>query len=453
MKRIMLKTGAFTLSLLAASAMAAVSDSDAAKLGASLTPIGAEKAGNAAGTIPEWTGGLPENAAPVTDTGFVTDPFPNDKPKFVITAENVDQYKDNLSPGQRAMFKRYPETYRMPVFETRRSAAMPQSIYEAAKRNATRTNLVRGGNGLENFDTAVAFPIPQDGLEVIWNHITRYRGGSARRVVAQATPQVNGNFSLVKFVDEVIYANTLTDYSPEKHGNVLFYFKQQVTEPSRLAGNVLLVHETLDQVKEPRMAWIYNAGQRRVRRAPQVAYDGPGTAADGLRTSDNLDLFNGAPDRYDWKLVGKKELYIPYNSYRLDSPELKYSDIVKAGHINQDLTRYELHRVWEVEATLKSGERHIYAKRHFFIDEDTWQAAIVDHYDGRGQLWRVAEAHALYFYNVQVPLYAMETLYDLISGRYLVMGMKNEERNPYTYNYKAHSNQYTPAALRNAGVR
>ncbi|MBA1272034.1 DUF1329 domain-containing protein [Stutzerimonas azotifigens] len=449
----MLKTGAFTLSLLAASAMAAVSDSDAAKLGASLTPIGAEKAGNAAGTIPEWTGGLPENAAPVTDTGFVTDPFPNDKPKFVITAENVDQYKDNLSPGQLAMFKRYPDTYRMPVFETRRSAAMPQSIYEAAKRNATRTNLVRGGNGLENFDTAVAFPIPQDGLEVIWNHITRYRGGSARRVVAQATPQVNGNFSLVKFVDEVIYANTLTDYSPEKHGNVLFYFKQQVTEPSRLAGNVLLVHETLDQVKEPRMAWIYNAGQRRVRRAPQVAYDGPGTAADGLRTSDNLDLFNGAPDRYDWKLVGKKELYIPYNSYRLDSPQLKYSDIVKAGHINQDLTRYELHRVWEVEATLKSGERHIYAKRHFFIDEDTWQAAIVDHYDGRGQLWRVAEAHALYFYNVQVPLYAMETLYDLISGRYLVMGMKNEERNPYTYNYKAHSNQYTPAALRNAGVR
>ncbi|TLX65442.1 DUF1329 domain-containing protein [Stutzerimonas nosocomialis] len=449
----MLKTGAFTLSLLAASAMAAVSDSDAAKLGASLTPIGAEKAGNAAGTIPEWTGGLPENAAPVTDNGFVTDPFPNDKPKFVITAENVDQYKDNLSPGQIAMFKRYPDTYRMPVFETRRSAAMPQSIYDAAKRNATHTNLVRGGNGLENFDTAVAFPMPQDGLEVIWNHITRYRGGSARRVVAQATPQVNGNYSLVKFVDEVIYANTLTDYSPEKHGNVLFYFKQQVTEPSRLAGNVLLVHETLDQVKEPRMAWIYNAGQRRVRRAPQVAYDGPGTAADGLRTSDNLDLFNGAPDRYDWKLVGKKELYIPYNSYRLDSPELKYSDIVKAGHINQDLTRYELHRVWEVEATLKSGERHIYAKRHFFIDEDTWQAAIVDHYDGRGQLWRVAEAHALYFYNVQVPLYAMETLYDLISGRYLVMGMKNEERNPYTYNYKAHSNQYTPAALRNAGVR
>ncbi|MEC7473324.1 MAG: DUF1329 domain-containing protein, partial [Pseudomonadota bacterium] len=121
--------------------------------------------------------------------------------------------------------------------------------------------------------------------------------------------------------------------------------------------------------------------------------------------------------------------------------------------INQDLTRYELHRVWEVEATLKPGERHIYAKRHFFIDEDTWQAAEIDHYDGRGTLWRVAEAHSQYIYNVQVPLYSMETLYDLVSGRYLVMGMKNEERNPYTYNYKANSNQYTPAALRNSGVR
>ncbi|AHL74454.1 hypothetical protein CH92_04865 [Stutzerimonas stutzeri] len=453
-----LKTGALTLSLLASAllasgAMAAVSESEAAKLGDTLTPIGAEKAGNAAGTIPAWTGGLSQDAAAVSADGFVGDPYPNDKPKFTITAQNVEQYKDNLSPGQIAMLKRYPDTYRLPVFETHRSAAVPQRIYDAAKKNATQTKLVRGGNGLEGFDTAIAFPIPQNGLEVAWNHITRYRGGSARRVVAQATPQVNGSYNLVKFVDEVVYTDTLRDYNPEKHGNILFYFKQQVTEPSRLAGNVLLVHETLDQVKEPRMAWIYNAGQRRVRRAPQVAYDGPGTAADGLRTADNLDMFNGAPDRYDWKLVGKKEMYIPYNSYRLDSPKLKYDDIIQAGHINQDLTRYELHRVWEVEATLKSGERHIYAKRHFFIDEDTWQAAVIDHYDGRNTLWRVAEAHSQYFFNVQVPLYSMETLYDLVSGRYLVMGMKNEEKNPYVYNYEANSNQYTPAALRNSGVR
>jgi hypothetical protein len=313
--------------------------------------------------------------------------------------------------------------------------------------------MVEGGNGLENFDQAIPFPIPKDGLEAIWNHITRYRGGSVKRLVAQATPQANGSYSLVYFQDEFTFRGALAGVDSSKESNVLFYFKQRVTAPSRLAGNVLLVHETLNQVKEPRLAWLYNAGQRRVRRAPQVSYDGPGTAADGLRTSDNFDLFNGAPDRYDWKLNGKKEIYIPYNSYRLDSPKLKYADVIKAGHINQDLTRYELHRVWHVTATLKEGERHIYAKRDFFLDEDTWQAAQIDHYDGRGTLWRVAEAHAQYYYDKKVPWYSVETLYDLLSGRYLALGMKNEEKTSYVFDYPAKESDYTPAALRQSGVR
>ncbi|OWK48664.1 hypothetical protein PSOLE_06330 [Pseudomonas oleovorans subsp. oleovorans] len=447
------QSGVLTLSLLATSVMAAVSPDEAAKLGNTLTPVGAEMAGNADGSIPAWTGGLPANAGAVDPRGFLADPFANEQPLFTITAQNVDQYKDKLTPGQLAMFKRYPESYRMPVYPTHRSASLPAAVLEATKQNAVNTKMVQGGNGLENFQTANPFPIPQNGLEVIWNHITRYRGGSVRRLVTQATPQANGSFSLVYFQEEFVFRDALTDYDSSKSSNVLFYFKQRVTAPSRLAGNVLLVHETLDQVKEPRLAWLYNAGQRRVRRAPQVSYDGPGTAADGLRTSDNLDMYNGAPDRYDWKLEGKKEIYIPYNAYKLDSPSLKYSEIVKAGHINQDLTRYELHRVWHVTATLKSGERHIYAKRDFYIDEDTWQAALIDHYDGRGTLWRVAEAHAQYYYDKQVPWYTVETLYDLLSGRYLALGMKNEEKQAYDFNYKASGSDYTPAALRQAGVR
>ena len=447
------QSGVLTLSLLATSVMAAVSPDEAAKLGTTLTPVGAEMAGNADGSIPAWTGGLPTNAGAVDPRGFLADPFANEQPLFTITAQNVEQYKDKLTPGQMAMFKRYPESYRMPVYPTHRSASLPAAVLEATKQNAVNTRMVEGGNGLENFQTANPFPIPQNGLEVIWNHITRYRGGSVRRLVTQATPQPNGSYSLVYFQDEFVFRDALTDYDSSKSSNVLFYFKQRVTAPSRLAGNVLLVHETLDQVKEPRLAWLYNAGQRRVRRAPQVSYDGPGTAADGLRTSDNLDMYNGAPDRYDWKLEGKKEIYIPYNAYKLDSPSLKYSDIIKAGHINQDLTRYELHRVWHVTATLKSGERHIYAKRDFYIDEDTWQAALIDHYDGRGTLWRVAEAHAQYYYDKQVPWYTVETLYDLLSGRYLALGMKNEEKQAYDFNYKAASSDFTPAALRQAGVR
>ena len=449
----LLQTGALTLSLLATGVMAAVSADEAAKLGNTLTPIGAEKAGNADGSIPAWAGGLPVNAGAVDAGGFLADPFPNEKPLFTITAQNVEQYKDKLTPGQYAMFKRYPETYRMPVYTTHRTATVPDNIIAATKQNATNAKLIQGGEGLENFQLANPFPIPKDGLEAIWNHITRYRGASVRRHVVQVTPQANGSFSPVSLEEEFAFRSMMKDVDTSKPSNILFYFKQRVTAPSRLAGNVLLVHETIDQVKEPRMAWLYNAGQRRVRRAPQVSYDGPGTAADGLRTSDNLDMYNGSPDRYDWQLLGKKEIYIPYNSYRIDSPKLKYADIVKPGHLNPDLTRYELHRVWHVTATLKPGERHIYAKRDFYIDEDTWQAAAIDHYDGRGTLWRVAEAHAQYYYDKQVPWYAVEVIHDLLSGRYLALGLKNEEKRAYEFDYPAKESDYTPAALRQSGVR
>ncbi|NWA26817.1 DUF1329 domain-containing protein [Pseudomonas gingeri] len=448
----LLQVGVLGLSLLASGVMAAVSADEAAKLGTSLTPMGAEKAGNAAGTIPAWTP-MAKNIGTVDSKGFLSDPYASEKPLFIITAQNVEQYKDQLAPGQYAMFKRYPETFKMPVYPSHRGATVPDDVFAAIKENATKTNLVSGGNGLENFKTAVPFPIPKSGVEVIWNHITRYRGGSVTRLVTQATPQANGSYSLVYFQDQFVFRDKMKDYDPANPGNILFYFKQKVTAPARLAGGVLLVHETLDQVKEPRSAWVYNAGQRRVRRAPQVSYDGPGTAADGLRTSDNLDMYNGAPDRYDWKLEGKKEMYIASDSYRLDSPQLKYADIIKAGHINQDLARYELRRVWHVVATLKEGQRHIYAKRDFYIDEDTWQAAVIDHYDGRGQLWRVAEAHAENYYDKQVPWYALETLYDLQSGRYLALGMKNEEKQAYDFGFTATTSDFTPAALRQDGVR
>ncbi len=444
--------GVLGLSLLATSVMAAVPAAEADKLGKSLTPMGAEMAGNADGSIPAWKP-LPKNAGSVDSKGFLSNPYASEQPLFTITAKDADKYKDKLAPGQYAMFKRYPETFKMPVYPSHRGATVPDDVFAAIKKNATSTNLVSGGNGLENFDTAVPFPIPKSGVEVIWNHITRYRGGSVTRLVTQATPQPNGSYSLVYFQDQFVFRDKMKDYDPANPGNILFYFKQKVTAPARLAGGVLLVHETLDQVKEPRSAWVYNAGQRRVRRAPQVSYDGPGTAADGLRTSDNLDMYNGAPDRYDWKLEGKKEMYIASDSYKLDDPKLKYSDIIKAGHINQDLARYELRRVWHVTATLKEGQRHIYAKRDFYIDEDTWQAAVIDHYDGRGQLWRVAEAHAENYYDKQVPWYALETLYDLQSGRYLALGMKNEEKSAYDFGFTATTSDFTPAALRQDGVR
>lgn len=434
--------------LISSTAMAKVSQEEAAKLGNELTPIGAEKAGNADGTIPAWTGGLQN---PPSGEGL-QNPFPNEEPQFVIDQSNVDQYADKLSEGQIAMIRTY-DTYKIPVYKTHRTSAYKPEIYEIAKKNALNAELVPGGNGLENFDKTFAFPIPQSGLEVIWNHITRWRGGSFSRRVAQVTPLANGAYTPVIFEEALVWPTELVDYNPEDQANMLFYFKQSIESPARLAGNVLLVHETLNQVKEGRRAWVYNAGQRRVRRAPQVAYDGPGTAADGMRTTDNFDMFNGAPDRYNWELKGKKEMYIPYNSYRMMSSDLSYDDVVKPGHLNQDLARYELHRVWVVEATLKDGERHVYGKRTFYIDEDTWGAAVIDHYDGRGELWRVAESHNVYFYDQQVPWTAVEALYDLLSGRYLALGLVNEIDNAYQFDIKRSSNDFTPAALRRQGQR
>ncbi|MCY1406243.1 hypothetical protein D9M71_215030 [compost metagenome] len=450
-----LRTGALALSLLSCSVMAAVSPQEAAQLGTTLTPLGAQKAGNADGSIPAWTGGLKPDAAPVDANGFLGNPFASDTPLFVITAANVDQYKDKLTPGQQAMLKRYPDSYKIPVYKTQRTASSPQAIYDIAKKSAVTTELVNDGNGLSNFSSTryYPFPIPKSGVEVVWNHETRYRGTNYTQTIAQATPQVNGSYTIVLMDQDLAFPQQMPDVDPEKSANQLMFMKQTVTAPSRLAGNVLLAYETIDQLKAPRDVWSYNAGQRRVRRAPQVAYDGPGTASDGLRTADNADMYNGAPDRYDWKLVGKKEMYIPYNNYKLWSPQLKYADILKPGHIDQNLTRYELHRVWEVVGTLKPGQRHIYAKRHMFFDEDTWTLVEVDHYDGRGQLWRVGEGYQVNDYQRGISLYAAQGLYDLIAGRYLVGGMTNESRHATRYEQKVTMNDFTPGALRNAGIR
>ncbi|MEK1906341.1 MAG: DUF1329 domain-containing protein, partial [Pseudomonas sp.] len=444
--------GCYSLSLIAGQVLAAVAPEQVARLGAELTPMGAEKAGNADGSIPAWTGGLGKDAGAKDADGFLADPFAGEQPLFTITAQNVAQYQAKLSAGQLAMFKRYPDSYRIPVYPTHRSVNVPQRYQDTTRQNAARTQLAEGGNGLQDYQSGgLPFAVPQNGLEVIWNHIGRYRGIAMQRLVVQASPQTNGSFTPSVVKQQLAYPIGLSDYSADEMSNILYYYREEFLSPARMAGGVLLVHETINQVKEPRMAWQYNAGQRRVRRAPQIAYDSP--AAEGMRTLDDFDMFNGAPDRFDWKLVGKKEMYIPYNSYRLESPRLKYSDIIQAGHINPAHTRYELHRVWHVVATLKPGQRHLYSKRELYIDEDSWQAAEADAYDGRGTLWRVSEGHASFFYDQQIPSFAAETHYDVLSGRYAVNALHNEEKNGYQFDMPYNRKQFTPSALRASGIR
>jgi len=436
----------------AASCWAAVSADQAARLGQDLTPLGAERAGNAAGTIPAWTGGITQAPAGYTVGMHHPDPFAGDQPLYVVTPANLAEHKDQLTAGSIALLQAYPD-YKIPVYPTRRSASVPARIYEATKANATRAQLVRDGAGVEGAIGGIPFPIPQSAVEVMWNHLLRFRGVIAERHIAQAAPQRNGSYSLVLFDEEYLFNYYLEGMTPEKLGNTLFYFKQSVKAPPKYAGSILLVRETMDQVKEPRNAWVYNPGQRRVRRAPDVAYDAPGTASDGMRTSDQLDMYNGALDRYTWELVGKREMIVPYNSYRLHSDQVKYADILKPLHINQDLTRYELHRVWVVEAKVKPGTRHQYARRTFYIDEDSWQVLAVDQYDSRGQMWRVSESHCINYYEVPTFWSTLDVHTDLLSGRYLAFGLQNEGPT-YNFSLKRTLADYdNPENLRREGMR
>lgn len=439
------------LALGAGPAMAAVSAEQAARLGKELTAVGATAAGNAEGTIPAWEGGITTPPAGYSQGMFHPDPFASDTVQFSITPDNYREHADKLTEGQKAMFERYP-TFRMDIYPTRRSASFPERTYEYTIKNATTAKLTDDQDGVLDAAEGIPFPIPQNGAEVIWNHKMKYKGVSAARWTNLAPVTANGQYNLVKIREEFMGLYYKPGNSIDDINNILLYFYQSVEAPARLAGQVLLVHESLNQSVQPRKAWVYNPGQRRVRLAPNVAYDNPGTAADGLRTSDMTDMFNGSHDRYDFKLVGKQEMYVPYNSYKAHSDKSKVSDMIKPGHIDPDYLRYELHRVWVVEATLKPGKRHINPRRTFYVDEDSWQILIMDHYNAQGEVWRYSEAPSINYYEVPVFWTTMENHHDLQSGRYLATGVDNQDTPP-DYSYQSSLENYTPQALRTRGVR
>ncbi|MBH0001913.1 DUF1329 domain-containing protein [Pseudoalteromonas sp. SWYJZ12] len=443
---------AFCSLFASSAALAKLNADEVAQLGQNLTPMGAEKAANADGSIPAWNNGITTAPAGYEPGMHHLDPYTTDKVLFTIDKSNIEKYKANLSPGQIALFEAYPDTFKMPVYETRRSASYPQFVYDATKKFAPTAELVEGGNGIKNTAIGIPFPIPKTGLEAIWNHLLRYRGQSIERFGGQAAPTASGSYNYVGFDEQLLvkYSDPSATPAELQDSNILFKFKQSVTEPARLAGTALLVHETMDQILTPRQAWTYNSGQRRVRRAPNVAYDAPGTAADSLRTTDDFDMFNGSPNRYNWTLKGKQELYIPYNSYKLHSDKLEYDDILMPGHINPEHTRYEKHRVWVVEANLKDDTRHIYKKRVFYIDEDSWQVQVTDIYDNRDQLYRVAMAYGLNYYEVPTQWSTLEVYHDLNSRRYLAIGLDNQEK-MYDFSQSFNDNEFTSSALRRAG--
>jgi hypothetical protein len=423
-----------------------LTQAEADQLGTTLTPVGAEKAGNKEGTIPAWDGGLTAPPAGFKSSDGYVDPFAAEKPLFTITKANAEQYKDKLTAGELALLNKYAN-FKMPVYPSHRTAAYPKAVTDKVREQATKVELQ--GFGLANVGgTTVPFPFPKSGLEVIWNHQVRYLGGGLFRQIASFPVRAGGSTFEIKADELRVFAQNMD--KPED--NRLLYFRSALLAPATLVGSVTLVHEPLDQVKEKRSAWVYNSGQRRVRRAPDLAYDAITDGTEGMRTTDQYDAYNGAPDRYDFKLLGKKEIYVPYNTYKLMDKKVKYSDIIQPGTINADMVRYELHRVWVVDATLKPSEKHIFGRRTFYIDEDSWSVVWEDAYDTRGNLWRVGMHPVIQFYDSGLMWYAANVWHDLSNGGYFAASLSNQEP-PWTFNVKGKIAEFQPDALRRAGTQ
>jgi hypothetical protein len=438
--------------LLSTTALAAVSPEDAARLGKDLTPLGAERAGNADGSIPEWDPGktvIPPNFVPGSDN-YVS-PYPDEKPLYTGDVNNWQEYTDVLTEGAKGMLEKLgPDGFKMNVYPTKRTDEAPDWVYANVMKNATRAQLVADGQKIEGNLPGTPFPIPQSGLEVLWNHMVRYAEpfsqeydvyyvGSNGKPVLSTTAYSTSTFPAFELRDEEVgdkpWAKLRINYQA----------------PARRAGEILLVHEPGANYSKGkgRKAWQYLVGQRRVRLAPAVAFDTPNPAVAGTATYDDAAIWNGSPERYDWKLLGKKEMIIPASNYEfLFEKDVK--DLLGEKFLAPEYTRWEKHRVWVVEGDLKEGQRHLYSKRRIYFDEDSWIATAGETYDGRGNLWRVRFTYGARLYDRKTGAGASGS-YDLLQNIYNLNGKPIPGK--FENGISEGSKYFSPKGLARSGVR
>jgi hypothetical protein len=398
-------------------AAAAATDAELARLGKDLTPVGAERAGNKDGSIPEWTGGMVKAPAGWKAGQKRIDPYKDEKPLYSIDASNVDKYKDKLSEGQTTLVKTL-KGYRMDVYPTHRSCGFPDFVYERSRQNARESKLADNGWGLEKaVGAAVVFPVPKSGAEAMWNHKLRYMGEGRIEYYSTIFSSKSGDSPpLVQDQWVTVPFHNRNNKGIEEVGNVEMKLLNAVVSPAARTGELILAHWFMNAASD---AWLYFPGQRRVRRAPTFAYDNPVPGYENLETVDQYPMFAGAMDRYNWKLVGKQEMVIPYNNWKFIDKSRKYKDVYGPEFVNRDLVRYELHRVWKVEATLKEGMRHIFPKRVFYLDEDSWAIMVADNHDAQGKVWRVQESTIYPAPEIPACVGQEFVSYDLNVGRYI----------------------------------
>lgn len=439
--------------------LAQTPSSDPASLGTTLTPLGATIEGNANGKLPPWSGkllGLPAGLKYEGSGHTYPDPYAGDSKQFTISAANYQQFSEQLSEGQKKLFALYPKSFEMPVYPSHRDFRYSDLVRERTRWNAVNTQLVNGLDGLQRFTGGIPFPLAKTGGEVVWNSRLSHPVPISDALYDEFAVYANGKREQRRlhslFESPYAYTERSVGTIDEAIGPMAGLIFTEIVLPSREKGTMAIVHEPLDYVTYDRNAWIYMPGSRRVRRAPFVGFDaidGPG----GLKTIDETLGFNGSMERYDWQLVGKQEMYVPYHGYRFDQEGVDYETLLTPLHVNPDFMRYELHRVWVVEAQLKKGKRHIYAKRRFYIDEDSWQILLTDNYDDRGELWRVGIINTLYDYFLEGYISRVQMNHDLRAKAYIATRLVNNTR-PTRFNSKPKGIKFfKPQSLRRMGRR
>lgn len=439
----------FALAALAAAAFATATPEEAAKLKTELTPFGAERAGNKDGTIPAWTGGYTTPIASFKNGGRRGDPFAGDKPLLTINAQNMAQHADKLTEGTQALLKKYPQTFRVDVYKTHRTAAAPQWVYDNTFKNATSARLegevVKGAFG------GIPFPVPKSAREVLANNELHWRGeawqndfrGYLGTAAGQRVLSVDGTGDW----QMPYYAQGQAD----KFNGDYWLIRLVNSGPPVRAGEAITGRQNLDQDKTG--VWVYLTGQRRVRKLPNACCDTPTPASAGVASFDEVDVLSGRTDRFDWQIVGKREMFIPYNSNRMHVPA-KDSDLLLANHLNPEHVRWELHRVWVIEAALKAGQRHQAPKSRYYIDEDTWVAVLGDRWDANGQLWKTNWSHPVVMPDLPATTPAQQWGFnDLISGAWYASGVVNEKNVQYRIVPRRADSFFTPEAMAGEGVR
>ncbi len=452
--RVIKAAGLLGLCISTTNVYAAATAEEIAKLGGDeYTCLGAERAGTESG-VAEYTGKWYKKWPGVTkDYGYEPSPYDDEKPLFTITASNYKEHADKLTEGQIGMFEKYPDTFKMHIYQSHRDFKFADWTCDVAKKNAAEAKINENGLSLSGTSGVHPFPFPKTGVEAIWNVIKPHRAYSEK--VTYDTADVYENGSIAWGRSEFKTMNPGNDPNanprPPLNSKVDGYFFVKTLLPARANGEVAVGYQPNDYTSDTTQAWQYNPGIRRVRKAPEVGFDYPVPPA-GLRTVDDDYIFNGSPERYTWKLVGKKEIYIPYHNNKINDPAISYKELITPNTINPEYMRYELHRVWVIEGYLKEGYRHIYKSRRIYADEDSWLAYMSESYDNQDILWRVN--WVAYFYSQESGTFhrTVSLYHNLTSGAYEATYLSNEAgENWWRLDTPMSTQEFSPQAAARAG--